>query len=211
MDKTKSLKSKSKKSLKSKSTKIKRIYNLKIKKTKDDGNCFYSSIYRSLVDKNLIKKFYKCFPKLKSIKENTFIYKMRHFVASKSDVYISNMFNNFIVSNLDKDTFKEIVTYLGSITKVLLSYYKKKKYDMKYKSEFIKDIKKIIKKDKNWVGELEVDIVKDLFKTKCKIINLKIFNNYSNAVKDIKKDIINLEYDNTIYIINDGEIHYEYI
>jgi hypothetical protein len=184
-------------------------YNLKIKDTKDDGNCFYSSIYRSLQQKDLLKKVFKKIPEVKSINENTFIRKFRNEIAERSEFTIIEMFNNFCICEFDKNTFKEIVKYLGSISTVLTKYYKNKKYKTEYQDEFIYDIKKSIRRYSNWVGQLEVENILKILKDDCNI-NVKIFSNYKKAVKDIKNDS-DKKFKNTLYILNCKEVHYVYI
>ena len=184
-------------------------YNLKLKDTKDDGNCFYSSIYRSLEQKGLLKKVFKKIPDVKSVNENTFIRKFRNEVSERSNDDIIEMFNNFCICNFDKSTFKEIVKYLGSISSTLTKYYKNKKYKTEYQDDFVYDVKKSIRRYGNWVGQLEVETVLKILKDDCNI-NVKIFSNYKKAVKDIKNET-NKKFKNTLYILNCREIHYVYI
>ena len=57
---------------------------------------------------------------------------------------------------------------------------------------------------------MEVSFVKEELKF-CDI-KLQIFNNTNSALEKIEEDSINdIEYDNTIYLINKKEIHWVYI
>lgn len=210
---------KSKKSKENEKNQTKYVPNLKIKNTKNDGNCFFSAIYRSLKDKNLLNDFYKCVDMVKSRTEKSFIKNMRLLVSENAIDDIKNMFDNLLTISRDEKTFKLVADSLGDMNEVLYEYYEKDKYRKKYEKEFIKDIQKSIQKCGNWVGQLEVDVTINLF-ANCEfhakqenIIYIRVFNNYQTAKREIKREIKkDLEkVDRTIYILNQREAHYVYI
>ena len=206
--------SQNKKIGKSKSIKIRKPrISLRIKKTLDDGNCFFSSIYRSLKNKNLLDVFYNCLPELQSRDEATFIKKLRKLVAENSVDNITEMFTHFSNIELDEDTFNEISESLGGISEILEEFFNDEKFKPKYKGTFIEKVQDSIKTDKNWVSELEVTSFQNILKTLCNEIGLKIFNTYEKAVTDIKHEHKSdyEKYKNTIYILNQDCQHWVYI
>ncbi len=188
--------------------------NLKIKNTKNDGNCFFSAIFRSLKAKNLLNDFYKCVNMIKSRTEVSFIKNIRKLIAENATDDIKNMFDNLIVISKDKKTFKLVINSLGDMNEVLQEYYDEDKYHSKYENEFIQDIQKSIQKNGNWVGQLEVDITINLFNN-CEFeennLYIRVCNNYQTVKKKIKKDKIENIFDRTIYLLNQKESHYVYI
>ncbi len=189
---------------------------IKIKNTKNDGNCFFSALYRSLRDKNLLNDFYKCVDMVKSRTEVSFIKNIRKLIAENATDDIKNMFENLIIISKDKKTFKLVANSLGDMNEVLYEYFEEDKYTNKYKNEFIQDIQLSIKENGNWVGQLEVDITINLF-ANCEFeennLYIRIFNNYQTAKREIKKDLDKIQniFDRTIYLLNQRESHYVYI
>jgi hypothetical protein len=186
--------------------------DIKIKETLDDGNCFYSSIYRSLKDKNLLSIFNECFSEIKSNTEKTFIKKLRSFIADNSEESITEMFSNFSNMELDEETFEGICENLGSISDVLIDFYNKDKFNPKYETQFIKKMQQNIKTNKNWVSELEVISFQNILENQCDI-KLKFFNTDKKAYSDIKNDYRKNynKYKNTIYLLNQDGVHWVYI
>ena len=201
-----------KSSRRSKKLRIVKHKNFKMKETIDDGNCFFSSIYRSMNDYGLLDKLYTCFPKLKSSSEVSFMKRLRSLIATKSTDDIKNMFVHFSTLDVDSETFEEITDSLGSISEVLNEFYQENKFKKKYGKEFIKEIQKSIKTDMNWVSEIEVSSFKKILEDECNIF-LKTFNNRKVAVEKIKNDIKNTQegYDNSVYLLNISESHWVYI
>jgi hypothetical protein len=188
--------------------------NLKIKNTKNDGNCFFSAIFRSLRDKNLLNDFYKCVDMVKSRTEVSFIKNIRKLIAENATDDIKNMFENLIIISKDKKTFKLVADSLGDMNEILYEYFEEDKYNNKYKNEFIQDVQMSIKENGNWVGQLEVDITINLF-ANCEFeennLYIRVFNNYQTVKREIKKDKIQNIFDRTIYLLNQRESHYVYI
>jgi hypothetical protein len=192
-------------------TTTKSIRDLSIKPTMSDGNCFYSSVYRSLIDKGFLNNLYDCIPQLKSSDELNFIINLREYTALYAINDIKNMFNYFIEEfdkGMDEQTFLENIKYLGGIYNVLLQYKKENKFQKQYEDDFVKDIQDIIKTNTIYAGEIEVTNVIKILKN-CGI-EVKIFNNYEKAKKYIS-NISDKEYNNTLFFLNLGELHWVYI
>ena len=183
------------------------------KPTLTDGNCFFSAIFRSLKDKNLLEKFCKCIEVIDCTNEKKFISTFRMFIIEKDhsislqyiDIF-NNMIENFKEPNFEEN-FKEIIKYTGDTRKVLIEFNKKKKFEDKYLKEFITKIEKVIVKNKTYIGEIETVEISKMIK-RCNIgflydTNLKKFIKFIK--KQDKKDI-----NNTLYLVNDKE-HWEYI
>lgn len=173
----------------------------KVKPTLANGNCFYSAIYRSLKDKNLLKKIYKCITELNSRTEVQFIKKARLYISEKEKLIrdYDDLFDN-IAENIKKDwnyifTLREILKSFGDARKVIKEFIREDKFEKEYKGEFIKDIQDVVRKDKTYVGQLEVlNFIESV--EKC---NIKVYTD-----KKIKAD------DNSINLILKYE-HWEYI
>ena len=207
-----SRKSRSKSPRRSRKLPITKHKNLKIKETIDDGNCFFSSIYRACKDYGLLDTLCTCLPKLKSSSEVSFMKRLRSLIATKSIDDIKGMFVHFSTLDVDSETFEEIADSLGSISEVLNEFYQENKFKKKYEKEFIKEIQKSIKTDMNWVSEIEVNSFKKILEEECDIL-LKTFNNYKVAAQTIKRDIkTNQEaYTKSLYLLNISESHWVYI
>lgn len=183
---------------------------IKFKTTLQNGNCFFSSIYRSLINKNLLKKTYRCIPELKSSSERNFIKRLKYFISDRIDNNIKELFNYYTISKFDLSTFKEVTKYLGSISIILRKYYIENKFISEFENKFVEEIKNTIKTDKNWVGQLEVEYVYNLFKNNCDI-DIKLYNTITSSINDIKKNIFNKSFSNTIYLLNLKEKHWIYL
>ena len=186
------------------------IVDVSVKETLDDGNCFFSSLYRSLLQKNLLQQFLNCY-KLKISKEESFIKSLRYLVANNSENSIKSMLD-WVIS-VEKDAsklyFKNVVLSFGDLGYILLFYKRIGKLSKIYEKNIIKDIISSIKTDKKWVGNIEVDITTNLFK-KCDI-NIKISLRVRTLRDEINKDLKRNKFANTLYLFNQSETHYEYI
>ena len=190
---------------------------MKIKRTLDDGNCFYSAIYRSLKFKNLLNNIYICLPELKSSTEKSFIHRLRYYIINNIKPQIKILFNRLIEMYLDannnssdKKIFNATIKGLGDISNVIKKFINNKKFNKKYEDDFINEINKNIITDKTWAGELQVIFVQEKFNDICNI-KIKIYRVYKQAIEAIKKDMDNNTYNTTLYLINKNETHYEFI
>ena len=120
------------------------------------------------------------------------------------------MFRHFLRENFNKNTFNQVIKYVGSISTVLKKYYNENKFQPAYQEEFIEDIQKVIRKNKSWAGNLEVTQVEDILNS-CGIYLVK-FNNKNTGLNRIKNEYNNNpNYNMTLYLINIAEVHWEYI
>jgi len=113
-------------------------------KTLDNGNCFYSSVYRNAKHNNLLNKIFACIPELNSITENAFIQKFRSYVSSNIDEKIIQMFYHLanLIETYDTDNFYLVIHKIGDIKDIITEY---KDYDLfspEYLNDFLLDIKK---------------------------------------------------------------------
>ena len=164
------------------------------KPTLQDGNCFYSAIYRSLLEKDLIDEFAAKL-KLNLDNESSFILSLRYFLSTHP-LFIRNyqdLFYNMVLNFQDKEfleTFKYILFDFADTRYVLVKFYKENKFKNEYLNEFIEDIQKIIQTDGTFVGEIEVNtllsILKESLNEESSKINSKIdvmlFNNEEKAI-----------------------------
>lgn len=186
--------------------------NLKVMKTLDNGNCFYSSVYRNAKYNNLLNKIFACIPELNSTTENEFIQKFRAYVSFNIDDKIIHMFYHLtnLFESHDTDNVALIVNKLGDINDIIIEYIEYDIFSPEYLNDFVLDIKKIIKTDKKYVGQLEVEFIKEKLEG-CGIY-INIFYDKSSAEQKMNEDVVsNYLYKNSLYFINIGEIHYMYI
>jgi hypothetical protein len=197
-------------------SKSKKTDKIKVKKTLSNGNCFYSAIYRSLKDKNLLERLYDCINDLRSTTENTFIENFRNYLSNNKEIesQYKQLFDNIEYNlRVDKDYKKTINTILkdmGDGRKVIKRFLKNDKFKNQYRNEFINEIKENIRKNKTYVGEFEVISSSNILKNKCSI-NIERFTNSKNAKSKIENDSENKK-NKTIYlIIHQDNEHWEYM
>lgn len=178
-----------------------------IKDVKGDGSCFFRSIYGAAKDKRgALKKLVKCFlypEKLKEYKndEELFVKDMRHKLCdtilheNDGDV-IKNIYSTLI--ELSDENYKMVIEGFPS--------WMRKEFKIKPQSEkiFRKTIAERVLKNSTWVSEIEVNIVKDTLKY-CigSGLNIIILNTPPNKYFKPKFK--------TLYILNIGEVHYNYL
>ena len=189
---------------------------IKIKKTLSNGNCFYSAIYRSLTDKNLLETLYDCINDLRSTNEIIFIEKFRNYLSNYKDIDVQykQLFDNIEYNlRMDKDykkTINIILKDMGDSRKIIKKFLKDDKFQNRNKNEFINKIKENIKKDKTYVGEFEVISASNILKNNCDIIVEK-FTNLKNAINNIKNDSDSKRHKSIYLIIDQESEHWEYI
>jgi len=168
--------------------------------TKDDGNCFYSAIFRAAKEQGILNKFPVG---IITDNEERFIQTMRNTIS-----------NNISEGNLPKykaqngplDTYNTLIQSDNSYTQIIRGFpewfgkeFPKEKIGTR--TEFITKLSKIVKEDKKWVGEIEVRLTKKLLK---KNICLLIHNSYKEELEKERNGIpvINLH--------NYDEVHYKF-
>jgi hypothetical protein len=182
----------------------------KVYKSLDNGNCFYSSVYRSLKHKGLLNKVFECIPSLKSTTENTFIKKFRTYVSNNITADLELFFDMLVSESEYEDVYKSLVKNIGDIKDVINEYYYEGFLVAENKDDFIRDIKSIINTDKKYVGEIEVSFIKEELEF-CGI-KVNIFNNKDTALEKTEEDSTrDLQYDNAIYLLNKKEVHWVYV
>jgi hypothetical protein len=199
-----------------------------IKPTLAQGDCFYSAIYRSLKDKNLLTNFCNCVNKgnnennnsIDCNNEGSFIQSFRNFLADNENFKESYMGLFSQLSNMkeeDKnfnDDFPLIIKELNEqIKKILNDYNNENKFVNSNTTKFIKDIMNIIKTRGTYVGEFEVSFTGNILQ-QCEI-PLNIISKKKNDTdyktdEEILKEIKEQNSDKNVTVILDND-HYEYI
>jgi len=184
----------------------------KVMKTLENGNCFYSAIYRSAKNNNLLEKLFICIPVLRADTETTFIKKFRQYISDNiPNEILDNLFYSLMELLEDnEESFNIAVNKIGDIKDIVIEYVDNELLVPDNVNDFISDIKKFIKKDKKYVGEIEVNFIKNILES-CDI-HIKIFNSVDSAINEIQTDSIsNVLYNDTLYLINRDEKHYVYL
>ena len=111
----------------------------------------------------------------------------------------------------NEESFNIAVNKIGDIKGIVIEYVDNGLLVPDNLNDFISDIKKLIKKDKKYVGEIEVNFIKKILES-CDI-HIKIFNSVDSAINEIQTDSIsNVLYNNTLYLIyRDEKQHYVYL
>jgi hypothetical protein len=188
------------------------MFPVKIRNTLSQGDCFYSAIYRSAKNNNLLEKLFVCIPVLRADTENTFIKKFREYISDNiPNETLDTLFYTLMELYQDnKDSFNIAVNKIGDIKDVVIEYAENEMLVPEYEGDFIDDIKKAIKKDKKYVGEIEVTFIKEILQS-CRLY-VKIFNSSDSAINEIQTDYVsNVLYKDTLYLINIDEVHYVYL
>lgn len=196
-----------------------------IKPTLSQGDCFYSAIYRSLRDKNLLLKFcndinkYNKYP-IECKSEGDFIQSFRNFLANNinfQESYIGLFLQIIIMKNEDpnfKDDFDLMIQYLNvSIQNLLREYNDDNKFVQSNQSNFIKDIMSIIKTRGTYVGEFEVSFTGNILEKygiQLNIIMKKKNDTDYKTDQEILQEIKDQNSDKNITLILDND-HYEYV
>ena len=156
------------------------------KETLDDGNCFYSAVYRAMKD----KKLYDCLNNLEiSIDdENKAIKKLRNIISNLSKEYLEQIKSDTILT----DTYDELY---GDDDDTSLS---------DIKTDTVNDILKKIKTDKIWATSLEFEVMEKLLSNLCDMKLKNIYDKKSISEED------NLERKDIIYVYNRNNIHFTY-
>ena len=179
----------------------------------DNGDCFYLAIYNSLKrtsDGKYLKLFVKCLKKkydvsINTTREDSFTDDLRKITADNINIEV--FYNSLKEIKEEQDADENIKNMSRSFAKPIKKIVRKYFIDIYNDSEenkalFIDEIKTHIKTPRNWVsGDLEVVFLVDLLEN-CGI-NTQIQKNKINFVKSKE--------DNTIYLLNNNETHYEFV
>ena len=166
-----------------------------------DGNCFFSALYESALDLKLLPKITNHVGIPQNASKEDFILEFRKFLANTirnetDDDVIKDAYNHFQDTNAHN---------LVEITKAFPIWSRNIVRNLADTEEnFRKSYAAGIKKDKNWVGPIDVEITQNILK-KCDDIRLRIFNTPPRTNFDFSS------LPNTLFIINTGEVHYNAI
>jgi hypothetical protein len=166
------------------------------KPTLSTGDCFYSSIYRSLREQNLLQTFNRCYPFVIIDDEREFIQSIRRLIAENGKGVMREIYTYLQTIKDDRGVYRQVLSAQGqwfarAFATGLPTYEK-----------FEEKVKAGIQKMTNWAAEIEVTIAANLLDA-CGI-QLQKYNStiveaekYSNG-----KHVINL--------LNHGEAHWVY-
>jgi hypothetical protein len=172
-----------------------------------DGSCFYRSLYNCLKHGNSLESAISHFNHLNEevsnsvIDENEFVrlvrYTLSYLIRSGKDYkIIKSVYNNF--ESYDKETFKEVLKSFPAWFNrefLLIKDYGEKIMTNKI---FRRIISESVKENNNWVSEIEIEIIKNVFLE----IGLCVMI-INNSVKE--NFIFNSK---TLYVMNIREYHY---
>ena len=155
------------------------------RKTLEDGNCFYSAIYKAMKDNNLGD----CMDYLGINTENEreAIKTLRNLIADNSEDYLTTIKSNGLL-----DVYSEIFkdnsnTSLSDI-----------------KTDTIEEIQTKIRTDKIWATTLEFEIMEEILNNFCELKLKNIYNEKSILPED------NLDREDIIYLFNKNNVHFTY-
>jgi hypothetical protein len=126
--------------------------------TLDDGNCFYSSIYRALKEARLLEKLKRCYISLDLTTENTFIQTWRDVVAGEVEKgkVAGDIYDLLLSVVKEKATYKQILEAQPDWFRKLYSR------GLPEKNVFFKKTAEKVRIMNNWAAELEVTLTKEL-------------------------------------------------
>ena len=178
-----------------------------------NGDCFYLAIYNSLKktsDGKYLKLLAKCLKEkydfsINTVREDSFTDDLRKIMADNINIetFYNSLKETKEVVNAN-ETIKIMTKDLSKSLKTIVIKYFIDKYNdsEEHKASFIEAVKNHIKTPRNWVsGDLEVVFLVDLLDN-CDI-NVQIQKDKKNFSKSID--------DNTIYLLNNNDSHYEFV
>ena len=171
-----------------------------------DGSCFYRSIYNSVKNTKIINRIIPFFnylyndleivenPSEKGFVKFTRLLISKLILSNNDYKIVKDVYNN--LKSLTKDEYKEVITSFPDWFD--FTYSSMQKISEDYFRIFIATN---VKKTKNWVSQIEIEILQNLL---AEIdLTLIIINNNIKRGFRFKK--------NEIYILNIGEYHYKSI
>jgi hypothetical protein len=178
-------------------------------KTKDDGNCFFSAIFRAAKEhgKPVVDQLAKCLG-INASTESKFIQTFRKALSDymKSGKLEPTYRRAKEVSESQPANFAQIIT---SYPKWFPELFGEFGGELGTYDEFVNRYAEKIKEDKSWVAEIDVELVNQLILEKgC---NFKIDIKTSNLISKVG-ELKTMTDDGKILLnlINQGEQHYEY-
>ena len=178
------------------------VFAVKDATTKDDGNCFYSAIYRAAKEQGVLDKFPA---EIKKDTEENFIQSMRNRIA----FCISN---GILPKTKEKDgeldSYNALIQSDVSYSEIIRgfpSWFRDEfpKEQIGTRPEFLARLSKIVKEDKRWVGEIEVRLTKKYLLKQIKICLLV----HNSNKEELEKERNGMP---VINIYNHGESHYTF-
>ena len=182
----------------------------------DQGDCYYSAIYRSAKHQNLLEHLFDCL-RIPIDSEKYFIKAIREIVAASIEGGDArSSYESY------KDTFENELETLKIQIEDSPGYLRKfldKKIKEKEKSrnpdkvkfytydQYAKELSENIKQHKTWAGELEVIIVKNVLETCGIIIDFYSSNKGGKPPKLLPMKVGDKYY---IYLYNENEIHWKH-
>jgi len=166
-----------------------------------DGSCFYRSVFNVLKAHGVLERFCRCFLDDIVGDEDRFVKQVRHRLS----IIIKNRDDH----NIIKSIYKTLKAYdeesYALVLESLPSWLQK---EFPSKPESLKAFRTVIAKRiahmKSWASEIDIRLFTLLFEKCLKGYKLFIFNGVpkQSSFKPEK---------NTLYLINIGEVHYNYI
>lgn len=186
---------------------LSKLTGINIKKTLSNGDCFYSAIYRSLEERELVSKVAACL-NISDKSEKDFIQTFRNKVSDW--IRSGNLPSNDPEGRVDLYDGLQFAIASGNYSAIVEGYpnwfvklFGSNGQDIGSRETFTELLAQQVEKSGNWVGEIEVKIVAPML-LKCDVI-LKIHNSTNTEGFEIKEGIKDI-----IHLYNQGEAHYEY-
>jgi hypothetical protein len=180
--------------------------NVDVEKTLDDGDCFYSSIYRAAKEQDgvLERIFLMLDPEIDLGKadEELFIQKFRMKVAeeiAKEQEISGDMYDNYVALTEDPETY---TLAIESMPRWFIKEFGKKGEKLGDKNHFYERFIHHVVQKGDWVGDTEATIVSRLLLP----LNIRIEILYH----EVNKLPITEGGHNLLWLYNQGEAHYEY-
>lgn len=187
-----------------------KAYEYKVGEVIGDGSCFFRALYNAARNTGNIFKLIECFMSqtipnvhLSKWTEDYFVDKIRKQFSNRiklgNDYNLSREIYEYLLEmyQTDKKTYHQILKAFPSWA---VKEFKTAPSSLnKFRNLFAEHVAKRT----SWVSELEVRLMQKLL-MRCTGLKLVIFNNLPSNPSN-KLDC------NTMYLVNQGEVHYEYL
>lgn len=186
------------------------LYNATVKPTLEQGDCFFSSIYRASKEQGLLNKINNCNPDILISNEDEFITSLRYLVATNSTDAIRSLYDFLLMLHTatnknSKNTLKEQMANpqgFDNWHKELIR--KHVLIERPNFNRFLTEFKNGIQTRKRYVCDIEILTTKGILEN-CEI-NIETHHNKPESGKLYKKR----NGIDTIHIYNCGRSHFEY-